>query len=210
MDEGFQVKQRNFEKSISDFIRSSIRERIARDAQTAKCDARYSYRRLGGTSISRVAAGATGAGKHWQGVAGGATTANSFAGAGAAAAAASTVETLLRGQTRPTTPLAAADWQAVLRHVYKGAATADAKTVGFLVKEAISANGEGQKSSESCGPGSRKGEAGGVGGAGHGQRAVPYGLFVQVLLGYQLHGYLRRLEGFREDFRQASIECSTF
>lgn len=208
MDEGFQLKQRDIEKSVSDVIRSRIRERIAHHDQTAKCDDRYSYRRLGGTSISGAAAGNLPTGNHRQGGSGGATMAYSFAGAGAAAAASSTVETLFRSQTRPTTPLVAADWQAVLRHVYKGAATADAKTVGFLVKEAISTKLEEKKGLDSSyEPGSREGGVGA--GALQGQSTVPYGLFLQVLLGYQLHGYLRRLEVFREEFREASIDHHT-
>lgn len=199
MDEGFRLKQQDLEKTVSDFIRSRIRERVVRHEQATKCDDRYSYRRLGGTSISRVAAGNLTVGDHRQGGAGGATIAHSFSGAGAAS---STIETLLRSQTRPTTPLVAADWQAVLRHVYKGAATADAKTVGFLVKQAISIKREDKKGPNKHEPGSRNGAVGA--GAGQGQSSLPYGLFLQVLLGYQLHGYLRRLEIFRQDFREAS------
>lgn len=89
----------------------------------------------------------------------------------------------------------------MLRHVYREAATADAKTVGFLVKEAISAKwAEREKGLDRYEPASRKGAVG----AGQGQSSVPYGMFLQVLLGYQLHGYLRRVEAFREDFRKAS------
>lgn len=205
VDEGFQQQQRDLEKTVSEFIRSRIRERVARHEQTTKCDDRYSYRRLGGTSISRAGRPGhlAGDGNHRQYY-------YSFAGASGAsassAAASSTIETLLRSQTRPTAPLDAADWQAVLRHVCKGAAaSAEAKTVGFLVKEAISTKREGKGGGlDRCDPGgSRKGAVRSMG-AGQGQSSVPYGLFLQVLLGYQLHGYLRRLEDFREDFKKAS------
>lgn len=203
MDEGFQRQQRDLEKTVSDFIRSRIREKVALHEQTSKCDDRYSYRRLGGTSISRAGgAGYLATGNLRQGGAAvNAPVACSAAGT-TAGAASSTIETLLRSQTRPTAPLLAADWQAVLRHVYKGAATADARTVGFLVKEAISARrAEREKDLEDdCEPGSRKGAVG----EGQSQSSVPYGLFLQVLLGYQLHGYLCRLEAFKEDFRKAS------
>lgn len=219
VDEGFQQQQRDLETTVSEFLRSRIRERVARHAQTTKCDDRYSYRRLGGTTISRAGPGNfAGGGGHRQGGGGGdATTTVGYsfaggagAGAGASAsgaAASSTIETLLRSQTRPTAPLVAVDWQAVLRHVYKGAAaSAEAKTVAFLIKEAISTKREGGRGQpddcESSGR-SRKGAAGSPG-AGQGQSSVPYGVFLQVLLGYHLHGYLRRLEAFREDFKKAS------
>lgn len=207
VDEGFQLQQRGLEKTVLDFIRARIREKVARHEQITKCDDRYTYRRLGDTSTSRAGAGNLATGNHRQGAAGGVAIAHPFAGAGpATAAASSTIDTLLRSQTRPTSPLVAADWQAVLRHVYKGAATADAKTVGFLVKDAISRKQSGKRGPGNSGPGTRKGGVGAVGavGAGQGQSSVPYGLLLQVLLGYQLHRHLRRLEAFAEDFREAS------
>eukprot|EP00752_Nemacystus_decipiens_P014257 g12678.t1 len=214
VDEGFQQQQRDLEKTVSEFIRSRIRERVARHEQTTKCDDRYSYRRLGGTTISRAGPGNLARGNDRQGGAGGDNTiAYPFGGAGAAASgagASSTIETLLRSQIRPAAPLVAADWQAVLRHVYKGAAaaSADAKTVGFLVKEAVSIKHEEKGVSRDTGElGSRKGAAGSVGGAGQGQGSVPYGLFLQVLLGYQLHRHLRRLEAFQEDFRKVDVDA---
>eukprot|EP00903_Cladosiphon_okamuranus_P006338 g6208.t2 len=198
--EGFQQHQRDLEKTVSDFIRSRIRERVARHEQATKVDDRYSYRRFGSSSISRAGARNLAADNHRHGGAGGASIACSAA----AVAASSTIETLLRSQTRPTAPLASADWQAVLRHVYRETATTDAKTVGILVKEAISAKrAEAEKGLDSCEPTSRKGAVG----AGQGQSSVPYGLFMQVLLGYQLHGYLRRVEAFREDFRKLDVDA---
>ncbi|CAN0403348.1 unnamed protein product, partial [Pylaiella littoralis] len=194
VDERFRLEQRDRQRAVFDVIRSRIRERIERHDKTVKHDDRYSYRRLGGTGISRVAAGKLGSCNNRQVV--GARRGGYFA-AGAAAASAATVETLLRSQTRPDAPLAAADWKAAVHQVYKGSTTADAQTVEFLVKEAASTMRQGQRGRDDERPGSMKGA---------GAEAVPFGLFLQVLLGYQLHGYLRRLNVFRQDFREASVD----
>lgn len=121
----------------------------------------------------------------------------------AAAASTANIESLLRSQTRPGARLATADWAAVVRHVYKGSATADAQTAGFLVKEAVSTLPEVKRRRGHEQPGSGRG-AGGKG-PGQGQRSVPFGVFLQVLLEYQLHGYLRRWKLFREDFREVKV-----
>ena len=197
VDEGFRSQQRDLERAVLDFLRSRIRERVAHHDKTAKHDNRYSYRRLAGTSISRAAGENIGNSSHGPG--GGAIRS---AGACSLSASTATVESLLRSQTRSSTPLASADWKSIVRHVYKGSHTADAQTVGFLVKETVSATRDGNRGSENCEPGSRKGATGMI--VEQGQWSVPFGMFLQVLLGYQLHGYLRQIETFTEDFREAS------
>ncbi|CAN0514623.1 unnamed protein product, partial [Ectocarpus sp. 12 AP-2014] len=196
VDEGFRVEQRKLERTILDLLRVRIRERTERHDNIPNYHDRYSYRRLGGTSISKVAAGNSGpssSGNHRQGGGG----AHSYSGAGAASTV--TTESLLRSQTRPGALLAAADWQAVVHHVHKGA---DAQTVLFLIKEAISTRGS-RRDRVNGKPNSGKGGSA----AGMGQQAVPFGVFLQVLLGYQLHGYLRRLKFFREEFREADVNA---
>lgn len=197
VDEGFRVEQRKLERTVLDLIRVRIRERTERQDKIPNHHDRYSYRRLGGTSISKVAAGNSGSGtsssgNHRQGGGG----AHSYSGAGAASTA--TTESLLRSQTRPGALLAAADWQAVVQHVHKGA---DAQTVLFLIKEAISTR-DCRRDRVNGKPKSGKGGSA----AGMGQQSVPFGVFLQVLLGYQLHGYQRRLKFFREEFREV---CTT-
>ncbi len=201
MDEGFWQKQRDLERAVLDFIRSRIRERIAHHDKTVKYDGRYSYRRLGGTSISRVAGGSSSS-SHRQGGADGAI--KSASGACSASASTATVESVLRSQTRSCTPLIAADWKAILRHVYDGGHTADAQTVGFLVKEAVSTLRDATRGPENSEPASRKEAISAR--LEREQCSVPFGIFMQVLLGYQLHGHLRRLEIFTEDFREASVD----
>ncbi|CAM9487950.1 unnamed protein product [Ectocarpus sp. 13 AM-2016] len=198
VDEGFRVEQRKLERTILDLLRVRIRERTERHDNIPNYNDRYSYRRLGGTSISKVAAGNSGSGpsssgNHRQGGGG----AHSYSGAGAASTV--TTESLLRSQTRPGALLAAADWQAVVQHVHKGA---DAQTVLFLIKEAISTRGS-RRDRVNGKPNSGKGGSA----AGMEQQAVPFGVFLQVLLGYQLHGYLRRLKFFREEFREADVNA---
>lgn len=94
--------------------------------------------------------------------------------------------------------------------MYKGSTAADAQTVNFLVKEAASTiRQEGQRGRDSGAPGSARGaSAGAEVDVGQGQCSVPFGLFLQVLLGYQLHGYLRRIKVFRENFREVSASVS--
>ncbi|CAB1118558.1 unnamed protein product [Ectocarpus sp. CCAP 1310/34] len=198
VDEGFRVEQRKLERTILDLLRVRIRERTERHDNIHNYHDRYSYRRLGGTSISKVAAGNSGSGpsssgNHRQGGGG----AHSYSGAGAASTV--TTESLLRSQTRPGALLAAADWQAVVQHVHKAA---DAQTVIFLIKEAISTRG-----SRRDGVNGKSNSGKGGSAAGMGQEAVPFGVFLQVLLGYQLHGYLRRLKFFREEFREVDVNA---
>lgn len=192
VDEGFRVEQRNLERTVLDLIRVRIRERTLRHDKISSYHDRYSYRRLGGSSISKVAAGNSGSGTSSSGnhrLGGGGV--NAYSGAGTASTV--TTESLLRSQTRPGALLAAADWQAVIQHVHKGA---DAQTVLFLIKEAISTR---RRRRDGVNGKPKPGKGGS--GAGVGQ-SVPFGVFLQVLLGYQLHGYLRRLKFFREEFRE--------
>lgn len=105
----------------------------------------------------------------------------------------------LRNQTRPDAPLSATDWQAVICHVYQGSA-ADAQTVSVLVRKDISNRrqrdnvGNKQQQQHRC---LVMGE-----GAGLWSSSIPFGVFLQILLGYQLDIHLRSLEPLREDFRK--------
>ena len=69
------------------------------------------------------------------------------------------------------------------------------QTVGVLVKEAMGRGGQGFDT------GAGKG---GKGRAGSRGSSIPFGVFLQVLLGYQLHGHLRWLRCFKDDFQKAS------
>lgn len=108
-----------------------------------------------------------------------------------------TVDSLLRKQTRPGAPLAAEDWQGVVRHLYKDEA-GEAQTLRLLLREAaFLRKGQGDRN-----------DAGGTGaarGGGKGSRNLPFGVFLQVLLGYQLHRHLRCLRFFTADFRE--VRC---
>ncbi|CAM9689410.1 unnamed protein product, partial [Scytosiphon promiscuus] len=211
VDEGFQLEQRKLERAVVDCVRVRIRDRMMRRDKAAKYEDRYSYRRSAG--ISKVAVMNTdgGTGKQGQQRASGGGTgrvggdARAYSGVLAAAASTANVESLLRSQTRPGARFAAEDWMAVVRHVYKGSTTADARTAGFLVKEAVSTWREEQPRRDHDQRGSGKGAAGV--GLGQGKWSVPFGLFLQVLLEYQLHGYLRRLKRFREDFREVDVDA---
>lgn len=116
-----------------------------------------------------------------------------------ATASAVAIDSLVRSQTRPGASLAAADWQAVVRYVYRGA-PADAQTVGVLVKETAMNQGRG---AQDFGAGKGRSTHGGRG-ESRGS-PVPFGIFLQVLLGYQLHGHLRCLRNFKEDFRKVKV-----
>lgn len=107
------------------------------------------------------------------------------------------VDSLLRKQTRPGAPLATEDWQGVIYHLYKDE-TQEAQTLRLLLREAaFPRKGQGDRK---CGHGT------GVARGGHeGSRSVPFGVFLQVLLGYQLHRHLRCLRSFKEDFRE--VRC---
>lgn len=173
VDDNFRLEQQHLERTVVEIIRSRIRERVARHHKTEKED-RPNNGRLGGDIRQH--------GREF------------------AAASSATIDYLLRIQTRREAPLAAADWQAIVRHVYKGS-TADVQTVGVLVREAVS--GVRGESSRNGAMGSKKGRQGDAGGVE--RSSVPFGIFLQVLLGYRLHGRLRWLRYFKEDFREASF-----
>lgn len=116
-----------------------------------------------------------------------------------AASSAASVDFLVRNQTRLGAPLAAADWQAVVDYVYK-TTPADARTVAFLVKKAILMRRH--KDRELRGTTRKGGREQEVRGS------VPYGVFIQVLLEYQLHGHLRFLKLFKRDFREVGGTAS--
>lgn len=181
VDERFRVDQQNLEQTIVEIIRAIIRDRTARHERADVDDRRRDYRRRsGGAGISRASGRPRKVGQ-------------AFATASAVA-----IDSLVRSQTRPGASLAAADWQAVVRYVYRGA-PADAQTVGVLVKEAAMNHGRG---GQGFGAGKGKSRQGRVGSRGS---PVPFGFFLQVLLGYQLHGHLRCLRNFKEDFRKVKF-----
>lgn len=185
IDERFRSDQQNLEQTIVELIRARIRDRTARHERADVDDRRRNCRRLSG------------------GVGGISRTNNRPRKIGQAFATASavTIDSLVRSQTRPGASLAAADWQAVVRYTYRGA-PADAQTVGVLVREAaMSQNRGGQGVGAGAGAGAGRGRQGRAGSRG---RPVSFGVFLQVLLGYQLHGHLRCLRNFKEDFRKAS------
>lgn len=102
-----------------------------------------------------------------------------------------TIDSLLRKQTRAGAPLSPGDWQGVVRHLYRDE-TGEAQTVGFLIREAtFSRKGQGGRDG-----------TGAVGGGRERSKKVPFGVFLQVLLGYQLHRHLRCLRLFKEDYRK--------
>ncbi|CAN0232699.1 unnamed protein product [Hapterophycus canaliculatus] len=182
-----------------------------RHDKITKYEDRYGYRRSVG--ISKVASSNTGRGTSVQGQKGGSEGAGqesgdvrAYSGVVAAAASNANIESLLRSQTRPGARLATADWTAVVRHVYKESTTADAQTAGFLVKEAVSTLREEKRRRGRDQPGSGKGASGM--GSEQGQWSVPFGVFLQVLLEYQLHGHLRRLKLFREEFQQVDVDAN--
>lgn len=118
-------------------------------------------------------------------------------GAFAAAASAATIDSLLRNQTRLSAPLNMADWKAVVSHVYTSSATPDAQFVAFLIKDAVLKRERGGRDSGAGADGGKRRER-------MERSAVPFGVFMQVLLGYQLHRHLRRLRFFKEDFREVT------
>ena len=184
VDERFRLDQQNLEQIIGEVIRARISDKTARHERADVDDRRRDYRRRSGLAgISRARSRPRKVGQ-------------AFASASAVA-----IDSLVRSQTRPGASLAEADWQTVVRYVY-GKAPADAQTVGMLVKEAAISMIQG-RGGQDVGAGTSKGSQGGR--AGSRGSPVPFGIFLQVLLGYQLHGHLRCLRNFKEDFRKVKI-----
>lgn len=111
----------------------------------------------------------------------------------------------LRNQTRPDAPLSATDWQAAICHVYQGSA-ADAQTVSVLVRKDIS----NRRPRDLVGHKQQQHRCLVMGdGEGLWSSSLPFGVFLQTLLGYQLDIHLRSLEQLREDFRKVRYGTQT-
>lgn len=129
-------------------------------------------------------------------------------GVGNGGASPAVTDFFLRNQTRPDAPLSATDWQSVICHVYQGS-VADAQTVSVLVKKDISNRrpkglvGQ-QKHNQHQHRCLVTGE-----GEGLWSSSVPFGVFLQILLGYQLDIHLRSLKQLREDFRKVRYGTQT-
>lgn len=176
VDDKFYQQQMRLERSVLAFLRSRIQERV---------NSLNSYSRSGSPCRTRATLA--------HGVGEGTSDRRGQGGRKPAATSVVNVDVFLRNQTRPDAVLATVDWHAVVQHIHKGSPS-DGRTVGFLVKEAASRReredlkkrvrfGEGEDAQEE-------------------RSSVSFGVFMQVLLGYQLHVRLRRLRFFKEDFKE--------
>lgn len=182
IDEHFREQQQKLERDVVDLMRGRIKERLVRHhKKNGREDGRSNRRRRLGSSINKINNCIP-------------QERGTFA-----AFSAATIDYLLRNQTRTDAPLTTVDWQSMVKRIY-GEFTADTQTIGVLVKKAASCRGEEGRDNGDGASGRGGGREAGAGGD-----FVSYGGFLQVLLGYQLHGHLHRLRFFKKDFREVCL-----